>query len=211
MTTKKTRQSNARTYCICKQPYDVGQFMIQCDICNDWYHGKCVGITPEKAETMDSYYCEKCVGKNPSGNKRQPPAAAAAEAPAKSAKDVRKEVVSHFVPMLKKAIQKTVATLKEALSPKDGSTIDAAQKSTIEGQIAKLTAFEQSDEELLKRSTEIEQAMFDAYKTEKDKNYKQQYRSIKEMMGKQEQHAIRLSYLLGEKSSESLATTTEFK
>ena len=33
-----------RLWCICKQPHN-NRFMICCDNCLDWYHGKCVGIT----------------------------------------------------------------------------------------------------------------------------------------------------------------------
>lgn len=27
-------------YCICRKPYDYMQFMIQCDACDDWFHGR---------------------------------------------------------------------------------------------------------------------------------------------------------------------------
>uniref|UniRef100_A0AAQ4PM10 PHD finger protein 2 n=1 Tax=Gasterosteus aculeatus aculeatus TaxID=481459 RepID=A0AAQ4PM10_GASAC len=27
-------------YCICRLPYDVNQFMIECDACKDWFHGR---------------------------------------------------------------------------------------------------------------------------------------------------------------------------
>lgn len=30
-------------YCVCRQPYDVSRFMIECDICKDWFHGRYVG------------------------------------------------------------------------------------------------------------------------------------------------------------------------
>ena len=26
-------------YCVCRQPYKTDQFMIECDICNEWFHG----------------------------------------------------------------------------------------------------------------------------------------------------------------------------
>lgn len=30
----------APLYCVCRQPYDVNRFMIECDICKDWFHGR---------------------------------------------------------------------------------------------------------------------------------------------------------------------------
>lgn len=27
-------------YCMCGQPYDDKKFMIQCDNCREWYHGR---------------------------------------------------------------------------------------------------------------------------------------------------------------------------
>ena len=46
-------------YCICKKHYD-GQFMIQCDECLEWYHGKCVNVTPQEATSIDVYTCPLC-------------------------------------------------------------------------------------------------------------------------------------------------------
>jgi hypothetical protein len=35
------------------------RFMIQCDkqVCFDWYHGPCIGISRKKAEKMDKFVC----------------------------------------------------------------------------------------------------------------------------------------------------------
>ena len=27
-------------YCLCRLPYDVTRFMIECDGCQDWFHGR---------------------------------------------------------------------------------------------------------------------------------------------------------------------------
>ncbi|XP_042609177.1 lysine-specific demethylase 7B-like isoform X1 [Cyprinus carpio] len=32
--------ATAQLYCVCRQPYDVSRFMIECDICKDWFHGR---------------------------------------------------------------------------------------------------------------------------------------------------------------------------
>lgn len=47
-------------YCLCRTPYDESQFYVGCDRCQDWFHGKCVGISQKEADTMDVYLCPKC-------------------------------------------------------------------------------------------------------------------------------------------------------
>ncbi|XP_034028262.1 histone lysine demethylase PHF8 isoform X2 [Thalassophryne amazonica] len=47
-------------YCLCRLPYDVTRFMIECDICQDWFHGSCVGVEEEKAAGIDLYHCPNC-------------------------------------------------------------------------------------------------------------------------------------------------------
>ncbi|KAM5145313.1 histone lysine demethylase PHF8 isoform 1-T1 [Mantella aurantiaca] len=47
-------------YCLCRLPYDVTRFMIECDVCQDWFHGSCVGVEEEKASDIDLYHCPNC-------------------------------------------------------------------------------------------------------------------------------------------------------
>ncbi|XP_071445006.1 nucleosome-remodeling factor subunit NURF301 isoform X3 [Hetaerina americana] len=47
-------------YCLCKQPYDESQFYICCDGCQDWFHGRCVGILQSEADGIDEYVCPSC-------------------------------------------------------------------------------------------------------------------------------------------------------
>ncbi|KAG8222875.1 hypothetical protein J437_LFUL003520 [Ladona fulva] len=47
-------------YCLCKQPYDESQFYICCDGCQDWFHGRCVGILQSEADSIDEYVCPSC-------------------------------------------------------------------------------------------------------------------------------------------------------
>ncbi|KAK9469355.1 hypothetical protein V1512DRAFT_256063 [Lipomyces arxii] len=49
-------------YCICRKP-DQGQWMIACDICDNWYHGKCVHIDEQDADLLDTYACPNCTSK----------------------------------------------------------------------------------------------------------------------------------------------------
>ncbi|XP_072102311.1 histone lysine demethylase PHF8 isoform X1 [Mobula birostris] len=47
-------------YCLCRLPYDVTRFMIECDVCQDWFHGSCVGVEEDKATEIDQYHCPDC-------------------------------------------------------------------------------------------------------------------------------------------------------
>ncbi|CAI0443618.1 unnamed protein product [Linum tenue] len=47
----------------CGGTYNSDEFWIGCDICERWYHGKCVKITPAKAESIKHYKCPSCCTK----------------------------------------------------------------------------------------------------------------------------------------------------
>ncbi|XP_078048571.1 histone lysine demethylase PHF8 isoform X1 [Augochlora pura] len=48
------------TYCLCGRSYDSEQFMIQCDVCKEWYHGGCVSIKEYMTIDLDKYHCSRC-------------------------------------------------------------------------------------------------------------------------------------------------------
>ncbi|XP_072940862.1 uncharacterized protein pps isoform X2 [Epargyreus clarus] len=52
-----------RLWCICKQPHN-NRFMICCDGCEDWFHGKCVNITKAMGQQMEEqgieWRCPNC-------------------------------------------------------------------------------------------------------------------------------------------------------
>jgi len=50
-----------RLYCFCLTPED-GQFMIACDSCNEWFHGQCVGISPDQKQKtkLAEWQCPSC-------------------------------------------------------------------------------------------------------------------------------------------------------
>lgn len=52
----------------CGANYGSGEFWICCDACEKWFHGKCVKITPAKAEHIKQYKCPSC-----SSNKKSRP------------------------------------------------------------------------------------------------------------------------------------------
>ncbi|KAK3575101.1 hypothetical protein QTP86_020698 [Hemibagrus guttatus] len=59
-TTSRETKKDTKLYCICKTPYDETKFYIGCDLCTNWYHGDCVGITEKEAKKMDDYICAEC-------------------------------------------------------------------------------------------------------------------------------------------------------
>ncbi|XP_061083585.1 nucleosome-remodeling factor subunit BPTF isoform X5 [Conger conger] len=59
-TTSKDTKKDTKLYCVCKTPYDESKFYIGCDLCTNWYHGECVGITEKEAKKMDDYICNEC-------------------------------------------------------------------------------------------------------------------------------------------------------
>lgn len=59
-------EEEEKRYCICNGT-DDGTFMLACDSCDEWYHGRCVNIKQDEAENID-YICDKCKNK---GKKQQ--------------------------------------------------------------------------------------------------------------------------------------------
>jgi hypothetical protein len=49
-------------YCLCQQPYNVDTSMISCDLCGEWYHMRCVGVTQTQARSLRKYSCPICAG-----------------------------------------------------------------------------------------------------------------------------------------------------
>ncbi|MCO5606593.1 hypothetical protein L7F22_060781 [Adiantum nelumboides] len=60
-------EEHESTLCgMCNENYGPDEFWICCDICERWFHGKCVKVTPARAEHIKHYKCPTC-----SNNKRQ--------------------------------------------------------------------------------------------------------------------------------------------
>ncbi|PPS01774.1 hypothetical protein GOBAR_AA18888 [Gossypium barbadense] len=68
LTVASSRQSEPQgkmgaTCGACGDSYGTDEFWICCDICERWFHGKCVKITPAKAEHIKQYKCPSCSSK----------------------------------------------------------------------------------------------------------------------------------------------------
>ncbi|KAL4493484.1 hypothetical protein ABPG72_007492 [Tetrahymena utriculariae] len=50
-----------KLYCYCQKPYNEGEFMIQCQNCEEWFHFECIGYigTDTEAENID-FCCNEC-------------------------------------------------------------------------------------------------------------------------------------------------------
>ena len=52
-----------KLWCICRKPHN-NRFMIQCDQCRDWFHGKCVSISQSQGMQYEKqgkkWFCIKC-------------------------------------------------------------------------------------------------------------------------------------------------------
>ncbi|KAH7295426.1 hypothetical protein KP509_27G046800 [Ceratopteris richardii] len=60
--TEENDEEHGDTYCgSCNGPYSPEEFWIACDVCEKWYHGTCVKITPSKAEHIKEYRCPACL------------------------------------------------------------------------------------------------------------------------------------------------------
>lgn len=45
---------------MCNTVDEEGEFMVQCETCDAWQHGLCVGYEDEGQVANIDYYCEQC-------------------------------------------------------------------------------------------------------------------------------------------------------
>ncbi|KAF9971944.1 hypothetical protein BGZ73_005015 [Actinomortierella ambigua] len=56
-----SKQADQEVYCICRGTYDGSEFMIACDRCEEWFHGRCIGVKPQAAKKTTHFYCQNCL------------------------------------------------------------------------------------------------------------------------------------------------------
>mmetsp|Transcript_7197 Transcript_7197/g.26456 ORF Transcript_7197/g.26456 Transcript_7197/m.26456 type:complete len:192 (-) Transcript_7197:2372-2947(-) len=49
-------------YCTCELPFNPDFYMIECDLCSEWYHPECIGLSYEQIKKMKSFTCPNCSG-----------------------------------------------------------------------------------------------------------------------------------------------------
>ncbi|CAA7059024.1 unnamed protein product [Microthlaspi erraticum] len=61
---EEDEDEHGETLCgACGDNYASDEFWICCDMCEKWFHGKCVKITPARAEHIKHYKCPSCSNK----------------------------------------------------------------------------------------------------------------------------------------------------
>ncbi|XWS16191.1 hypothetical protein CRYUN_Cryun34aG0063900 [Craigia yunnanensis] len=61
---EEDEEEHGDTLCgACGENYASDEFWICCDVCEKWFHGKCVMITPARAEHIKQYKCPSCSNK----------------------------------------------------------------------------------------------------------------------------------------------------
>lgn len=61
---EEEEDEHGNTLCgACGDNYANDEFWICCDVCERWFHGKCVRITPARAEHIKQYKCPACSNK----------------------------------------------------------------------------------------------------------------------------------------------------
>ena len=46
--------------CICQKPLNPNLLHIKCDLCGNWFHPKCMGLSNERIENLEDFFCENC-------------------------------------------------------------------------------------------------------------------------------------------------------
>ncbi|RWS08344.1 nucleosome-remodeling factor subunit NURF301-like protein, partial [Dinothrombium tinctorium] len=48
-------------YCLCEEDeYDENKYYVCCDLCERWFHGRCVGLLQKEAQELPEYQCPQC-------------------------------------------------------------------------------------------------------------------------------------------------------
>ncbi|CAG8701251.1 6435_t:CDS:2, partial [Cetraspora pellucida] len=59
MAIDEPERTGEQLYCVCRSS-DGQSFMIECDNCDEWFHGACVKISSEESLMVDKFYCPNC-------------------------------------------------------------------------------------------------------------------------------------------------------
>ncbi len=58
----ESKEENEEVYCTCREGMDDTDWMIQCGQCEEWFHGKCIGLDENERDwSKEDFYCDFCV------------------------------------------------------------------------------------------------------------------------------------------------------
>ncbi|XRB15760.1 chromatin remodeling protein EBS [Pseudoscourfieldia marina] len=70
-TTRTFRPDEVPVYCLCNSPYNPDVFMVECGTCYDWFHPRCVRMTEEEVEHIQTFTCPSCKEDGGGGGKKR--------------------------------------------------------------------------------------------------------------------------------------------
>ncbi|KAA6400173.1 MAG: hypothetical protein EZS28_004307 [Streblomastix strix] len=212
-------------FCVCKNPYVPGQFMIQCDGCNDWYHGMCSGITPEQANKMETFFCRRCRYRGSKRRVQEEPSdhlepvdtvriLAQWEAEDEMRRlekqqerilkrqNIRPELIRHLESILKQAISLSENYIADKIAliktqGKDRFSSEVSELPDLQLALIEIRDLLTNSNQLRTMTMQIEQSMFDNFKSERCKAYREQYKSIRDKLLAPQENDFRLRVLRG--------------
>ena len=54
------KEDTGEKFCICRQGDDSVNYMIMCENCKEWFHGKCINLPKNEADNIKDYICLCC-------------------------------------------------------------------------------------------------------------------------------------------------------
>uniref|UniRef100_A0A7S1X821 BAH domain-containing protein n=1 Tax=Tetraselmis chuii TaxID=63592 RepID=A0A7S1X821_9CHLO len=58
--TKQFKPDRVPVYCKCEMPYNPDKFMVECDVCSEWYHPDCLELSKKQVDAMKGFSCPNC-------------------------------------------------------------------------------------------------------------------------------------------------------
>ncbi|KAH3759919.1 PHD finger protein 3 [Pelomyxa schiedti] len=212
-----------KLYCFCRSK-DDGSFMIQCDICEEWYHGKCVGISQRASKGIKTYVCKRCESK-PQGTS-QPVPATAPDSPKKATAKIPAKIRASVPTSSQDDVSGSDGSdsdqrARRASMPAPGTKTVVASpdstKVTIKGQPQKQIPITTRNSAIEKLSTilggkrdiaeQIEAAVHDSF-SNSSKTYASKIRSLQSNLKDAKNPLLRDRIISGELSPEHLAQMT---
>ena len=91
--------------------------MIECEKCENWFHGSCVGITKKEEKTIQHYFCKECLNLQQENSKETKKELEVEEQETEEEEEVFKK------PKEKKIVQKHAEEVREVMTVEEESKL----------------------------------------------------------------------------------------